>query len=654
MTIKYLSVICTFFFSLRLYAQADDALFRIIVNGKMGYIDSNGVQKIKPAYWYADEFSEGLAAVREDGLYGYINTEGIYIIKPDFDYAMPFRTGRALVYKNGRPFFIDKTGNRAFDLDFKEATDFESGRAYIATHSGKQGVINIEEKLVADTVYSAIYPFIDGLAVVEGLAHNPYPYQKMPVKFEVGIIDTNGKFIVPYGKYKQILIQSEGYFTAVMADPARIEYSDGSDYKYVLLDKSSKEMFAIDGKTGVNTDSRVHNGLLMVQVVDTTGGKYRYSSNTHIGFVNLSGKLVIDDANYKRAQDFSCNRAFVTGDDGISSMIDTKGKVIARNAYERVHDGGFRDNMALVQVNQKWGIIDTNGKFILQPTFEDVDEAGIVDGYLFFRQYVDVDSNSRSMLTGIAKTDGTAVLPPVMERFDSRGFRNGILRCVVGDKLTYVNKKGEMIWQENKLPAALKRLNIDYMNRACYTASSLYEDEKYSRGYGGWAGSANIPVKMVKQDKFQTKTLSIVVDTTLRDTFAKEFYGVKCYVVNDTKEAIEFNASDSKLSMLLQAMDAQGHWKDIEYVPSSWCGNSYHTVFLPPQHYWNFAIPQYDGAIGTRLRVRLDYIEPGAAGNRKTAEKTVYSNEFAGKINPGQFWRKEEYNPAGIMDPYRN
>lgn len=46
------------------------------------------------------------------------------------------------------------------------------------------------------------------------------------------------------------------------------------------------------------------------------------------------------------------------------------------------------------------------------------------------------------------------------------------------------------------------------------------------------------------------------------------------YVVNNTTNKITFNAQDSRLYMKMQAKDSAGEWKDIEYLPSSWCGNS--------------------------------------------------------------------------------
>jgi hypothetical protein len=59
--------------------------------------------------------------------------------------------------------------------------------------------------------------------------------------------------------------------------------------------------------------------------------------------------------------------------------------------------------------------------------------------------------------------------------------------------------------------------------------------------------------------------------------------------------------------MTMQALDEHKIWRDIEYIPSSWSGNSYHQVFLGKNEYWEFEAPLYDGAMKTKLRLKLLY-----------------------------------------------
>jgi hypothetical protein len=95
-------------------------------------------------------------------------------------------------------------------------------------------------------------------------------------------------------------------------------------------------------------------------------------------------------------------------------------------------------------------------------------------------------------------------------------------------------------------------------------------------------------------------------------------------------------------------MDLDGKWKPVEYLPSSWCGNSYHSVFLGPNEFWEFAAAKLNGTIKTKLRFRLQM------SSDKQKAGHIYSNEFDGSINPKQFTVQKDYTPAGLMDPYNN
>jgi hypothetical protein len=118
--------------------------------------------------------------------------------------------------------------------------------------------------------------------------------------------------------------------------------------------------------------------------------------------------------------------------------------------------------------------------------------------------------------------------------------------------------------------------------------------------------------------------------------------GMRLQLVNGTDNELSFGASDSLLHIVQQAKDTDGHWREIEYFPQSWCGNSYHTVYLKPDHAWQFAVPRYRGPQPATLRFALQ-LDDGT---------TLYSNEFAGSIHPEQFSVKVERRAEGIMDPY--
>ena len=87
---------------------------------------------------------------------------------------------------------------------------------------------------------------------------------------------------------------------------------------------------------------------------------------------------------------------------------------------------------------------------------------------------------------------------------------------------------------------------------------------------------------------------------------------------------------------------SEGEWQAIEYLPGSWCGNSYHSVYLKPKHYWSFVAPRYSGSIQTELRFKLQL----------SPEQILYSETYVGGVQPEQFELKQGHQPTNLMDPY--
>jgi hypothetical protein len=136
-------------------------------------------------------------------------------------------------------------------------------------------------------------------------------------------------------------------------------------------------------------------------------------------------------------------------------------------------------------------------------------------------------------------------------------------------------------------------------------------------------------------------TLSAQPDQTV--PFARSYRGFRLLLINATNSEVAFSASDSRLPIIQEALDSRGRWRPIEYLPESSCGNSYHSVFLPARHYFEFAVPAYTGKQRSRLRFVLQREQRGTP---------IYSNEFEGSINPRQFSKKQGHRPSSLMDPY--
>lgn len=76
------------------------------------FIDRRYDLKIPRSFEDAQDFANGLAAVKIDGKWGFIDKTGLIIIKPEYDWVeYDFHSQYALVLKNGEFMNIDRQGN---------------------------------------------------------------------------------------------------------------------------------------------------------------------------------------------------------------------------------------------------------------------------------------------------------------------------------------------------------------------------------------------------------------------------------------------------------------------------------------------------------------------------------------------------------------
>jgi hypothetical protein len=169
---------------------------------RYGFLNKNGSEAIPPVFHDAEEFSEGLAAVRVGELWGYVATSGVFQITPQFDgsgkgkrwpdtRAGRFVEGFAPVWVGQDQYrFIDTTGAFAFDVTFGDANSFCESRAVVEQHN-RYGFIDTDGMMVIECRFSLVRDFSEGLArVKEG-------ENKLGTIAPSGFIDSHGKMVLP-------------------------------------------------------------------------------------------------------------------------------------------------------------------------------------------------------------------------------------------------------------------------------------------------------------------------------------------------------------------------------------------------------------------------------------------------------------------------
>lgn len=152
-------------------------------NDLFGFADDVGNQVIAPSYVHAENFSEGLACVKNaEGLWGYINSTGHPVIPCRFAAADSFSGGLALVQSEGLYGYIDSRGQTVIPLAYEEAYPFADGLACVKK-DGLYGYIDITGAMVIPPQFELAFDFCEGAAVVKSGGY--------------GLIDTTGAQLIP-------------------------------------------------------------------------------------------------------------------------------------------------------------------------------------------------------------------------------------------------------------------------------------------------------------------------------------------------------------------------------------------------------------------------------------------------------------------------
>ena len=598
------------------------SLFPIEVNDRIGYIDSSGSIVIEPVFRRAGLFSNGLAVAREDGQYGYINKTGEFVIQPQFDIAEDFHEGIAAVYINHKLFFIDTLGKKLFNFNCKYTSGFFDGRAIIQISNGNQGLINKQGKLLLDTIFESIGKFENEVATVNTPSSDSTRY---------GVIDTNGHFIVPLGKYYIIRDYKNGY--AYVQISRNYGLFDGSNGIGGFINKTGNLLFSVKMKENEYMNEVVSEGLAAIAFSkEISTASYDVSGpQSYYGYVDLSGKLVFKDTAFENAYEFHSGRAFIKDFNDRYRIIDRKGKYITNVTYRDVYGSEFDKGIAFVQDSTGWWrCIDTNGKQVLNAKFGSI-------------EYFDTSSNLIYYLyhkrSGVSTLKGDTIIKPVDCDFSQEGFVHGLLRGnIFNIGMCYFNNQGRMVWHQPVSIKKVENMNIDFMRSARYSVigdpTSSNEFEKTN----------NFPKNVVKESNFPINQICVISHPAEKDTFKQgndNSIGFKFYLINNTDTTVQFESSCHGICIVLQALSLNNQWIDIEYTDNSWCCTGSDPLKLPAHKYWELTAPNYEGSFKTKLRLKATYIK--AARYSKDYKGFIYSNEFEGNINPAQFYSERKF-----------
>lgn len=140
-------------------------------------------QKWEKNYEFVDNCICGLSKVKKDGKIGYVNKEGVEIIKPKYNEGLAFNEGYTAVRMESNWLYLDSTGKAITDAVYEDAMGFKNGLAAVGKNN-LYGYINTSGQVVIPFQFSNARSFTEGLAP----AANAKGYW--------GFIDTKGEWVV--------------------------------------------------------------------------------------------------------------------------------------------------------------------------------------------------------------------------------------------------------------------------------------------------------------------------------------------------------------------------------------------------------------------------------------------------------------------------
>ncbi|HRJ95390.1 MAG TPA: hypothetical protein PLL78_01795 [Fimbriimonadaceae bacterium] len=134
--------------------------------------------------------------------------------------------------------------------------------------------------------------------------------------------------------------------------------------------------------------------------------------------------------------------------------------------------------------------------------------------------------------------------------------------------------------------------NAGYMSLASYPAGSAIADPEAPGGHGA---SDSFPAPITRKELRGKGLTALLLPSKA---------GVVLHIGNDRSDSW-LRASDGSLQGWLEAKDATGKWRPIEYHHWAWCGNSRHRVNLPKGQEFRYFVRIAQGSLRTTIRWKL-------------------------------------------------
>jgi len=344
--------------------------------------------------------AQDLALAKKDGKFGYITKTGEWHIQPKFKVAKSFHGDFAIALEGKKAGFINRKGDWVIQPTFDRVKNFDSGIAVVLKNKRWFYISVSGEEVLTDVVTDKIYDFKNGVAFIRQ-------------DDLIGLIDVAGKVIVE-PKFLKIKKFINGY--------AKIQETG----KWGLIDVKGQYFVkpvydAISNVYGGNVTAKkgeIHGLIVAGEFKGVEGAQkiWDFSRNNKITHAKKNDKI---------------------------GFIDSKGNWIVEPVYDKVRS--FKNGLAPVCKEKKWGYIDLTGKVVIPLKYRDA-ELFSNDGLAPVKSsklwgFIDKEGKEVIEQKYVITTGGFSLFQKNIEK----GFINGLARVKYKKTWGFINTKGELL-----------------------------------------------------------------------------------------------------------------------------------------------------------------------------------------------------------------
>jgi LysM repeat protein len=334
-------------------------------NGRHGFVDRQGRERIALVYDRVEDFQFGLAKVEKRNRWGVVDSNGSVVIKPKYtliDLPDPnlILAARLKKRKSEKYRQLDKKGWLMFNRQgtklpsprLHDVGTLQHGLAIVGNEQGKKGLINSQGQMLQPMVYDEINNFADNRAW----------FKKGDW---VGYFGPTGEIIIP-AQFPEAYRFADGF--AISRDPERRDW--------VFIDTLGQRALPTLYRNYIPFDS------LLIRVYD--GEQY--------GLINAAGEEVLP---IKYESIFRVGIGLASfKKEGLMGVVNHQGKVLISPVdYSGI--GSFKRGLAVFSREGRYGILDTLGRELVPPVY--LNAVVPDDGFLWTMEVDEKYLNSQSI-----------------------------------------------------------------------------------------------------------------------------------------------------------------------------------------------------------------------------------------------------------------